>query len=55
MGSVTAGMAIYDTMQQIRPDVRHHLFWNWLLVWGRFLLCAGAKGKRLFSALVPAL
>ncbi|KAL0459776.1 UNVERIFIED_CONTAM: ATP-dependent Clp protease proteolytic subunit, chloroplastic [Sesamum latifolium] len=36
-GSVTAGMAIFDTMRHIRPDVSTH---------GAFLLSAGTKGKR---------
>ena len=44
-GSVTAGMAIYDTMQLIRPDVS-----TWALGFaasmGQFLLSAGAPGKR---------
>jgi len=45
-GSVTAGMAIYDTMQQIRPDVMTICF-GLAASMGAFLLCAGAKGKRL--------
>jgi ATP-dependent Clp protease protease subunit len=45
-GSVTAGMAIYDTMQQIRPDVVTTCF-GLAASMGAFLLCAGAKGKRL--------
>ena len=44
-GSVTAGMAIYDTMQLIRPDVA-----TWAVGFaasmGQFLLSAGAPGKR---------
>jgi ATP-dependent Clp protease protease subunit len=44
-GSVTAGMAIYDTMQLITPDVS-----TWALglaaSMGQFLLTAGAPGKR---------
>jgi len=44
-GSVTAGMAVYDTMQLIRPDVS-----TWALGFaasmGQFLLSAGAPGKR---------
>src|SRR5882724_4335415 len=35
-GSVTAGMAIYDTMQYVKPAASM----------GALLLCAGAKGKR---------
>ncbi|PZV04811.1 MAG: ATP-dependent Clp endopeptidase proteolytic subunit ClpP [Leptolyngbya sp.] len=45
-GSVTAGMAIYDTMQQIRPDVVTICF-GLAASMGAFLLCAGGKGKRL--------
>lgn len=45
-GSVTAGMAIYDTMQQIRPDVVTICF-GLAASMGAFLLCAGAQGKRL--------
>ena len=44
-GSVTAGMAVYDTMQLIRPDVA-----TWAVGFaasmGQFLLSAGAPGKR---------
>ena len=45
-GSVTAGMAIYDTMQQISPDVVTICF-GVAASMGAFLLSAGAKGKRL--------
>ena len=45
-GSVYAGLAIYDTMQQIRPDVMTICF-GLAASMGAFLLCAGAKGKRL--------
>ncbi|MEM1278848.1 MAG: ATP-dependent Clp endopeptidase proteolytic subunit ClpP [Cyanobacteria bacterium P01_H01_bin.152] len=45
-GSVTAGMAIYDTMQQIRPDVVTICF-GLAASMGAFLLCGGAPGKRL--------
>ncbi|WP_448573376.1 ATP-dependent Clp endopeptidase proteolytic subunit ClpP [Trichothermofontia sp.] len=45
-GSVTAGMAIYDTMQQIRPDVATICF-GLAASMGAFLLTAGAPGKRL--------
>ncbi|HHP7246316.1 MAG TPA: ATP-dependent Clp endopeptidase proteolytic subunit ClpP [Elainellaceae cyanobacterium] len=45
-GSVTAGMAIYDTMQQIRPDVVTICF-GLAASMGAFLLAAGAPGKRL--------
>jgi len=45
-GSVTAGMAIYDTMQQISPDVETICF-GVAASMGAFLLSGGAKGKRL--------
>ncbi len=45
-GSVTAGMAIYDTMQQIRPDVVTICF-GLAASMGAFLLSGGTKGKRL--------
>ncbi|NEQ65568.1 MAG: ATP-dependent Clp endopeptidase proteolytic subunit ClpP [Symploca sp. SIO1B1] len=45
-GSVTAGMAIYDTMQQINPDVVTICF-GLAASMGAFLLTAGAAGKRL--------
>ena len=44
-GSVTAGMAIYDTMQFIRPQVGT-LCMGLAASMGQFLLCAGAPGKR---------
>ena len=44
-GSVTAGMAIYDTMQFIKPDVST-LCIGQAASMGAFLLTAGAKGKR---------
>jgi ATP-dependent Clp protease, protease subunit len=44
-GSVTAGMAIYDTMQFIEPDVATVCMGLGASM-GQFLLCAGAKGKR---------
>ncbi len=44
-GSVTAGMAIYDTMQFIKPDVATMCMGLGASM-GQFLLCAGAKGKR---------
>ena len=44
-GSVTAGMAIYDTMQFIKPDVST-LCIGQACSMGAFLLAAGAKGKR---------
>lgn len=45
-GSVTAGMAIYDTMQQIRPDIVTICF-GLAASMGAFLLTAGASGKRM--------
>lgn len=45
-GSVTAGMAIYDTMQQIRPDVVTICF-GLAASMGAFLLTAGTSGKRM--------
>jgi ATP-dependent Clp protease protease subunit len=45
-GSVTAGMAIYDTMQFIRPDVATMCV-GIAASMGAFLLAAGKKGKRL--------
>jgi ATP-dependent Clp protease protease subunit len=44
-GSVTAGMAIYDTMQFIMPDVATICLGLGASM-GQFLLCAGAPGKR---------
>ncbi len=45
-GSVYAGMAIYDTMQQIRPDVAT-ICYGLAASMGAFLLASGAKGKRM--------
>jgi ATP-dependent Clp protease protease subunit len=45
-GSVTAGMAIYDTMQQIQPDVVT-ICYGLAASMGAFLLTAGAQGKRM--------
>lgn len=44
-GSVSAGMAIFDTMQFIKPDVST-LCTGLAASMGAFLLAAGAKGKR---------
>jgi ATP-dependent Clp protease protease subunit len=44
-GSVSAGMAIFDTMQFIKPDVST-LCVGMAASMGAFLLAAGAKGKR---------
>ena len=45
-GSVTAGMAIYDTMQQVRPDIVT-ICYGLAASMGAFLLAGGASGKRL--------
>jgi ATP-dependent Clp protease protease subunit len=44
-GSITSGMAIYDTMQYIKPDVAT-ICVGMAASMGAFLLAAGAKGKR---------
>ncbi|WP_422631893.1 ATP-dependent Clp protease proteolytic subunit [Pseudokineococcus basanitobsidens] len=44
-GSVTAGMAIYDTMQFVNPDVATYGM-GLAASMGQFLLSSGAKGKR---------
>ena len=44
-GSVTAGLAIYDTMNFIKPDVGT-ICMGLAASMGQFLLCAGAPGKR---------
>ncbi|MGD1901045.1 MAG: ATP-dependent Clp endopeptidase proteolytic subunit ClpP [Geitlerinemataceae cyanobacterium] len=48
-GSVTAGMAIFDTMRQIRPDVVTICF-GLAASMGAFLLSAGTPGKRMSLA-----
>ena len=45
-GSVTAGMAIFDTMNYIKPDVRSVCI-GMAASMGAFLMMAGKKGKRL--------
>jgi ATP-dependent Clp protease protease subunit len=45
-GSVTAGMGIFDTMNQVRPDVCT-ICVGLAASMGAFLLSAGAKGKRM--------
>lgn len=45
-GSVTAGLAMYDTMQFIKPDVST-LCTGFAASMGAFLLAAGTKGKRM--------
>ena len=45
-GSVTAGMAIYDTMNLIKSDVATICLGDAASM-GAFLLCSGAKGKRM--------
>jgi ATP-dependent Clp protease protease subunit len=44
-GSVTSGLAIYDTMNFVKPDVGT-ICMGLAASMGQFLLCAGAKGKR---------
>ncbi len=44
-GSITAGMAIYDTMNYVKPDVST-ICVGMAASMGAFLLAAGAKGKR---------
>jgi ATP-dependent Clp protease protease subunit len=44
-GSVTAGMAIYDTMQFVKPDIST-ICVGMAASMAQVLLCAGAKGKR---------
>jgi len=45
-GSVYSGMAIYDTMQQIQPDIVT-ICYGIAASMGAFLLCGGTKGKRM--------
>ena len=45
-GSVTAGLAIYDTMQYIKNDVSTICI-GMAASMGAFLLCSGTKGKRI--------
>ena len=45
-GSITAGMAIYDTMQYVKPDVSTICI-GMAASMGAFLLSCGAKGKRI--------
>lgn len=45
-GSITAGMAIHDTMQLVKPDVQT-ICVGMAASMGAFLLAAGTKGKRL--------
>ena len=51
-GSVTAGMAIYDTMQYVQPDVGT-VAMGMAASMGQFLLSSGTKGKR-FATPTPA-
>ena len=48
-GSVTAGMAIYDTMRYIKPDVST-ICMGLAASMGAFLLAGGAKGKQIGRA-----
>jgi ATP-dependent Clp protease protease subunit len=45
-GSITAGLAIYDTMQFIRPDVQT-ICYGVAMSMGSLLLAGGAAGKRM--------
>ena len=45
-GSIYAGLAIYDTMQFVKPDVTTICF-GMAMSMGSLLLCGGASGKRL--------
>jgi ATP-dependent Clp protease protease subunit len=45
-GSVPAGLAIYDTMQYIKPDIRT-ICVGWAVSMGAVLLAGGAAGKRM--------
>jgi ATP-dependent Clp protease, protease subunit len=45
-GSVTAGLAVYDTMQYIKPDVQTICF-GIAMSMGSLLLCGGTAGKRM--------
>jgi ATP-dependent Clp protease protease subunit len=45
-GSVTAGLAIYDTMQQVAPDIVT-ICYGLAASMGAFLLSGGSRGKRL--------
>jgi Clp protease len=51
-GSITAGMAIYDTMQFIKPDVQTYCIGQAASM-AAVLLAAGAKGKRSILILQP--
>src|SRR6266700_3177744 len=44
-GMVTAGLAVYDTMQYIRPPITT-ICMGMAMSFGAVLLCAGTKGKR---------
>lgn len=44
-GGISAGLAIYDTMQYIKPPVQTYCL-GMAASMGAFLLCAGTKGKR---------
>jgi ATP-dependent Clp protease, protease subunit len=45
-GSVYAGLAIYDTMRYVKPEIRTICF-GMAMSAGSLLLCGGAKGKRM--------
>ena len=48
-GSITAGIAIYDTMQLIEPDVAS-VGLGMCASMGQFLLSSGTKGKRFLTS-----
>ena len=48
-GSVTSGMAIYDTMQYVRPDIST-ICLGQAASMGAWLLAAGAAGKRMANS-----
>src|SRR3979490_1984764 len=52
-GSITAGMAIYDTMQFIKPDVQTICIGQAASM-AAVLLAAGAKGKRFSLSTLPS-
>jgi len=47
-GSVSAGNAIYDTMQLVKPDIAT-ICTGYAASYGALLLCAGAPGKRVIT------
>ena len=45
-GSITSGMAIYDTMQYIKPECFNYLYW-YGSIYGSFLLACWSKRKKI--------